>query len=113
MAGNGNFGIDPEQVKAQEPKFAELSGDLTAGLSTLLNGLAAVGEAWGSDEFGQRFAANYVDKAGEAVTAVVGAVQLFDFLGKGVGLTGTTLENADQEFKDALTKLTGTLDGEA
>ncbi|MEV5839654.1 hypothetical protein [Nocardia sp. NPDC052112] len=111
MAGSDNFGIDPEQVKAQAPKFAELASQLTTGLAALRNGLAEHGESWGNDEFGNRFAQNYVHKADEALEGIEGAVLLFQFLEKGVGLTADTFEGFDQEFKDALTKVTRNLDG--
>ncbi|GAA5059024.1 WXG100 family type VII secretion target [Nocardia callitridis] len=110
MAGNNNFGIDPEQVKAQAPKLAELATDLSTGLSSLRSGLDSVGEAWGNDEFGERFAQNYAGKAGEALTAIDGAVRLLQFLGQGVEKTGTTFQNLDQDFKDALTRVTEQLD---
>ncbi|TQM31161.1 WXG100 family type VII secretion target [Nocardia bhagyanarayanae] len=111
MAGNSDFSIDPDAVKAQSPKLAELATELSSGLSTLKSGLDSIGNAWGDDEFGDRFAQNYTGKAEEALTAIDGAVQLLQFLGRGVEATGTTFQNLDQDFKDALTKVTEYLDG--
>ncbi|MEV6273754.1 hypothetical protein [Nocardia sp. NPDC051832] len=110
MAGSDNFKIDPEQVKAQAPKLAELASDLATGLSALKSGLDSIGNAWGDDEFGQRFAANYTGKATDALSAIEGAVQMFQFLEKGVDTTGVAFENLDEDFKSALTKITSKID---
>ncbi|MEV0252099.1 hypothetical protein AB0H76_36320 [Nocardia sp. NPDC050712] len=107
MAGNSNFGIDPEKVKAQAPKLAELATDLSSGLSDLKSGLDSFGEVWGNDEFGASFATNYTSKATEALELIQGAVTMFQFLEKGVDTTGKTFENLDEQFKSALTKITG------
>ncbi|MFC9892284.1 WXG100 family type VII secretion target [Nocardia sp. NPDC127579] len=110
MAGNDDFKINPEQVKAQAPKLAELATDLSTGLSALRSGLDSIGNAWGDDEFGQRFAANYTSKAADALSAIEGAVQMFQFLEKGVDTTGKTFENLDEEFQSAITKITSKID---
>ncbi|QIS09170.1 WXG100 family type VII secretion target [Nocardia arthritidis] len=113
MVDNYNFSVDPDQVKAQAPKFAEVSSDLRNGLSELQSGLASLGKVWGNDEFGQRFAQNYEHKAEEAASAISSAISMFENLGKAAELIANKTTEVDQGFKDALQKITGKIDGKA
>ncbi|WP_216911543.1 hypothetical protein [Nocardia noduli] len=112
MAGD-DFRIDTDQVGAQAAKFGELAGELTTGLTDLVAGLSAIGDAWGEDEFGERFAANYVDKADDALTNIATAVQMFQFLEKGTEVTANTFGALDADFTSVLTTITSRLDGTA
>ncbi len=67
--GDG-FRIDPVHIRGLAPNFAQASDELGQAHQELSSALAGLGEAWGGDEIGQAFAAEYRPLADKVLQAL-------------------------------------------
>ncbi len=67
--GDG-FRIDPGHVRGLAPRFGQASDDLDQARWELSSALAGLGEAWGGDEVGQAFAAEYLPLADKVLRSL-------------------------------------------
>ncbi|MGV0744136.1 WXG100 family type VII secretion target [Mycolicibacterium sp. XJ870] len=92
------LGVTPNELRATARYLAQVSGDMKAVQSGLMQTLRSEGEAWGDDKIGKQFAdgaKGYVAQRDWVDGSITAKTDLLDFYANGLQVTADALEQQD------------------
>lgn len=91
----GEFVLKPWELHGEGREFEKLGGELAKAVTTLEQGLAALGAPWGTDRPGSGFAAVYGQARGELVGGLRGLAGRVTGVGAGLHTMAARTADAD------------------
>lgn len=91
----GEFVLKPWELRGEAREFEKLGGELAKAVTTLEQGLAALGAPWGTDQPGSGFATVYGQARGELVGGLRGLAGRVAGIGAGLHTMAARTADAD------------------
>jgi uncharacterized protein YukE len=100
-----DFGVNPEALRATQPRFVSASDRVKAAAADLRRVIDAEGMCWGSDKIGQSFAKDYVPGADDGLKGTDGLAKVLTNLGGSVVLIADKVHAQDQSTADRVNQI--------
>jgi hypothetical protein len=100
MSGN-YFAVDTDALSRAAPEILRLATRVNSVNSMLDSRLSSLGECWGNDENGRRFAKQYVNSKNQLAKGLDSACKVLDSMSDGVSTMAKGFHKTEDEAVDA------------